>query len=255
MKKFVLSFVCIAVALLFCGCGTFKMDTSLNINPDESGVFKIKAVMDGFFAGIAMGDEEAGPLNTWDRVSGARIQEYDEGDQHIIEVTVPFKDPKQLEQLLEEPGYRVKYHKRKTLFYDHYQLSFAYPEEFTTSFKEALDSEEENQLFSKEDMARMLGNMFTFKVSISLPGKITETDAPIADGQMVSWTHRPHQLAGMGQLVVSTRRLNWRRVILVFIFLLSLFFEIRKRVGQKKRRGFESTLGEELKPEDSDRKE
>lgn len=216
MKKWFLGILCLSLAFIFAGCGSMKMDTSLHFNSDKSGEFQMRMALQGALAGLLTEEDGEGNFDKWDKVSGARVREYDDEAQHIFEVTLPFKDPAQLEKALAEMGYTVKFQKRSTPIYHHYLVNFAYPQEWIEDIKESSTTDEDTaEFFSQEELDNLVNSMLSFKASISLPGEITDTNAPAVNGQVASWTQRPRQLDSSKVFQVSSRELNWPGIMMM----------------------------------------
>jgi hypothetical protein len=230
MKKWLLGFLSIGAAFICAGCGSMKMDTSIRYNSDQSGQFQMAIALDGALAGLATREE--GNFDRWDKVSGARIREYDDDDKHYYEVTLPFKNPAQLEKALSEAGYTIKFKKRSTPFYHRYEASFAYPEDFVEEIEASSKVDEDTEdFFSQKELENLFNSMLSFKVNISLPGTIVETNAPVVKEHVASWTQRPRQLSTPKLLQASSRELNWAGVITMTVLVLLIILEIIRKVN------------------------
>lgn len=94
-----------------------------------------------------------------------------------------------------------------------------YTVDFTSPAREMASPEEidSNEFLSQEDMEQMIETMFRMSVSITLPGKVVDSNADNVQGDTATWYYTYKGLRSERRLLVRSERTLWANIALTAV--------------------------------------
>jgi DNA-directed RNA polymerase subunit RPC12/RpoP len=226
LVKIVIALELLIAALLTIGCGTVDMNVHTRVKPSGDIIQELSIATTGMMTAL-IDSEFAADLES----QGWEVERTTSGETTTVVATRKYSknEPVTVPGLLEQDqSDYFKLHVKNYVVIKDYYLELTLPED--TSFESELPDEEldgEDEIFSEE----MMESMFKFSWTVTLPGKIMETNADEVSGSSATW-NLPYSSMGSGQyMMLRSRYINWMVIGIIagcVILAVLLVFLLKK---------------------------
>ena len=207
-RKFLINIVLtlqlLIAALLTTGCGTVDMNVHTRVKPSGDIIQELSIATTGMMTAL-VDSEFAADLES----QGWEVERTTSGETTTLVATMQYSknEPMTVPGLLEQDqSDNFKLYVKNYVVIKDYYLELTLPED--PSFESELSDEEldgGDEVFSEE----MMESMFKFSWTVTLPGKIVETNADEVSGSSATWD-LPYSSVSSGRyMMLRSRYINW----------------------------------------------
>jgi len=212
--------------LLSLGCGTIDMNFHTRVKPSGNILQEITIASTGMMTSIVdaqiMSDMED---------EGWQVERSTSGETTTVVSTREFSRNSQLAVpgfLGEDQSDNFKFNIKNYLVFKEYYFELTIPESNSVNREASADNQDEgSNLISDE----MLESMFKFSWTVTLPGKIIDTNADQVSGNSATWNFPYSSMGSSRSIMMQSRYINWLVIGIIggSIALIILLVFILKR--------------------------